>query len=129
MLKTFILWMEDQNAKRRLIHTFLDRIQFGSPDQVITDKKQIDNILDKINSMDGINDENKEEMRNYVLSHHNNLSLKALVNMINPLGGEIQDRSYSQPAVLPQGTQPAPKPLNNRQMQQQQQQQQQQPMV
>jgi hypothetical protein len=134
MIKTFMLWMEDQNDKQRLIRIFLDRLHFdkhaldAGGDQVITDKKQVANILDIIKSMDGIDDDNKKQLSDFAMTHQNNLSLKALTNLINPVGGEVQDRAYSKPAVLPQAQQPAPRPLNNQQRMAQQAQQPQMPM-
>jgi hypothetical protein len=126
MLKTFTLWVEDQNFKNSLTRTFLDKLGYEpntlrvSPDVIMTGKK-LSGIVDAINTMGDISDDNKQTMINYAKEHHKNLSLKALADLINPDSAERQDTASSTRAIIPQANQPAPKPMNPQQQMQQQQ--------
>jgi len=130
MLKTFTLWMEDRMKQKQLTRQLLQNLGYDThalngQDVVLTDRKY-DNIKDAINRLD-VDSENKENMITFVQNHQKEdgsivgLSLKALAAKINANDAESQDTASSNPAVLPQGQQPAPKPFNKQQQQMQQQ--------
>lgn len=129
MLKTFTVWMEDRFKQKQITHRMLRKLGYDvhaldGQDVILTDRKY-DDIEDAIISLE-IDDENKENMIRFVQNHRDkdgniqNLSLKALAAKINPADAESQDKLSSTPAVLPQGNQPVPKPMQNQQMQQNQ---------
>ena len=124
MLKTFTLWMEDVIQQKRLTNALLRNLGYKtdaiSNQDVILKDREFRDIVDAIKRLD-IDEDNKEEMIKFANSHKNNLSLKALANQIKFNDVETQDTLSSIPAVLPQGQQPAPKPINKQQMMMQQQ--------
>jgi hypothetical protein len=129
MLKRFTVWMEDRFKQRQLTHRMLQKLGYDvhaldDQDVILTDRKYND-IQNAIVGLE-IDDENKENMIRFVQNHRDkdgniqNLSLKALAAKIKYKDIETQDTASSTPAVLPQGQQPAPKPMSQ-QMQQQNQ--------
>lgn len=129
MLKTFTVWMEDRFKQKQLTHRMLQKLGYDvhaldGQDVILTDRKYND-IENAIVGLE-IDGENKENMIRFVQNHRDkdgniqNLSLKALAAKINSADAESQDKLSSTPAVLPQGQQPAPKPMAQ-QMQQQNQ--------
>ena len=130
MVKRFIVWMEDKMQEKRLAKALLRNLGYDShaledQDVVLNDRK-FDDIKGAIERL-AIDDDNKSDMVNFVQNHRKadgsiqNLSLKALAAKINPLDAETQDTVSSNPAQLPPGNQPAPKPMNPQQQMMQQQ--------
>lgn len=123
MIKRFTVWVEDQLEKRRLVHILLDRLGYdrntldNNNDIIITDRK-LSNIIDAINALP-VGEENQQAMITFAQQNQKNLSLRALANKINPNDAELQDKTSSQPATLPKGNQPAPKPVINQPQQNQ----------
>ena len=119
-MKKFTVWLEGQLEKDRIIHTFLDRLGYkrdaldGGRDIIETERK-MSNIIDAINKIK-IGEDNKQKMIKFAQSNSKSLSLKALANLIDPDSGEVQDREFSSPAVIPQANQPAPIPGQQQQM-------------
>lgn len=129
MLKRFTVWMEDRFKQRQLTHRMLQKLGYDvhaldDQDVILTNRKYND-IQNAIVGLE-IDGENKENMIRFVQNHRDkdgniqNLSLKALAAQIKYKDIETQDTASSTPAVLPQGQQPAPKPMAQ-QMQQQNQ--------
>lgn len=122
-MKKFTVWVEDQLEKQRLVRILLDRLGYdrntldNNNDIIITDRK-LSNIIDAINALP-VGEENQQAMITFAQQNQKNLSLRALANKINPNDAEAQDKISSKPAVLPQGNQPAPKPVINQPQQNQ----------
>lgn len=113
-MKSFIVWMEEKREKRELTHDILRRLGFA-PDalengEIMLDQLPKDKLKDAIGNLT-INPEEKQKVINWAQAHDRE-SLTNLINQINPLSYDRQDKEISQPAVLPSGQTPMPKPQN-----------------
>jgi hypothetical protein len=124
-MKTFGRWLEEKLEQRNLKHALLDALQLaknaldGGNDVPIR-MINLNRLKEKISSL-GLTPEDQEKLINYAITQKDGGTLKGLLAMVDADDIESQDTTSSRPAVLPQGTQPAPKPLNTQQRQQQQQ--------
>jgi len=131
MVKKFTVWMEDKMQQKRLSKDLLrflgyDTHALTDQDVVLNDRKfsDIEGAIKRLS----IDDNNKESMITFVQNHQKKdgsiqgLSLKALAAKINPLDAETQDTISSDPAKIPPGNQPVPKPMNPQQRNMMQQQ-------
>lgn len=129
----FKLWFESTLLKKKFINRdFMKRLGLA-PDTL--EKQDIDmEIIPKskfVSAIDQmpITDDEKNKLKGLIMPKPKG-SLKSFVNQINPLAvQEKQDKAFTYPAYIPQGQQPAPKPMNPQQMQQMQPQQPQQPQL
>lgn len=124
MAKRFMVWLEDKLQQRELTTSFLRTLGYEKDaldkQDIIMSTRKLSDIENAINSLP-VDDDNKEEMLNFAKMHRQE-GLQSLISKIRPNDVESQDKSVSNPAVLQQSNQPAPKPINQQQMMQQQQQ-------
>src|ERR1700677_2137660 len=124
-MKTFMLWMEELKEKKELTNNLLSRLGFShdalEEGDIMLDQIPFKNLKAAIESLP-ISNEEKQKTAQWAMAHKHE-SLTNLINQINPLSFEKQDKTISQPAVLPQGQGQVPNPPNP-QMQQQAQPQQ-----
>lgn len=111
-----MVWMEELRQKREFISKLLERL--GLTKEALDKNIGIDEIpfqrlSDAISSLP-IDDEKKQELTNWALSHKQD-SLTNLINQINFGDLEQQDTSDSVPAKLPPGQGQVPHPMNTMQ--------------
>ena len=111
-MKSFNLWLEEKLEKRELTTTLLSRLgrkanTLDRQDIIISTIPESE-MEAAIQSLP-LNDDAKEKLNLWAKSHQQE-GIINLLNQIDLFDVEKQDKEFSEPASLPQGQQPLPKP-------------------